>query len=136
LDVPDADGLNALKVPVELRVTVAPLTGLLNWSRTVTVTLSAVPPATVQLTEQAVTPAAPSTTVDWLALGAPAVPVAENVAPGVPEDVTEIVLPPAPVPSVQDVNWANPFTSVDNPAGDEGDVPPPPDAIVKVTAAL
>src|SRR5438034_7436707 len=47
-DVPLAAGLNVLLMPVELTVTDAPLTGLLNWSSTVTVTLSAVPPTTVQ----------------------------------------------------------------------------------------
>jgi hypothetical protein len=135
-DEPLAAGLNALPVPVELSVTVAPLTGLLNWSRTVTVTLSAVPAATVQPTEQAMTVATLSTTPDWLALGASAVPVAENDAPGVPAEAAETVLVPAPVPSVQAVSCANPLPSVDNPAGEDGDELPPPDVTVNVTPAL
>lgn len=134
--MPVADGLKALLLPVELSVTDALSTGLLNWSRTVTVTLSAVPPATVQLTEHAVMVPTLSTTIDWLALGAPAVPVAENEAPGVPVDATEIVLAPAPVPRVQDVSWANPPAFVDNDAGDAGDVVPAPDDTVNVTLAL
>src|ERR1043166_8274175 len=64
LDVPLADGLNVLLLPLALTVTDAPLMRLPYWSRTVTVTLSAVPPPNVQLTEQAVMLVALSTTVD------------------------------------------------------------------------
>jgi len=92
----------------------------------VTVTLSAVPPATVQLAEHAVIVTTLSTTLDCVALGAPGVPVAEKVAPGVPLDVAEIVFAPAVVPSVHDVSCTKPPASVDNPAGEAGTVLPPP----------
>src|SRR5688572_6675308 len=100
-----------------------------------TVMLSAVPPATVQLTEHAVMVAAPSVTLDWLALGASGVPVAENEAPGVPVDIADTEFAPAVVPTRHDVNCANPLTSVDRFAGAGRMLPPPPDTL-NVTPAL
>jgi hypothetical protein len=115
-------------VGVAASVTVAPLTRFPPASLTVMVIVEALEPVLAVIDPGA------AATSDWLALGAPAVPVAVKVTglPVRPVDVAVRVFAPAVVPSVQDVTAAIPPALVV--AGVVGLTVPPPDATAKVTA--
>jgi hypothetical protein len=121
-------GGSVLPVPVGVKVTVAPLTRFPNASFTVTVSVAALEP------ELAVIVPGVAVRVDWLALGAPAAPVAVNVT-GLPvrlPDVAVRVFVPATVPRVQEVRAALPVLPVVT--GLVGVTLPPPAVTVNVTA--
>ena len=127
---PDA-GLNVLLVPVDDSVTAAPLIGLLNPSRTVTVIVEAVDPATQPLEHAVIVPVA-AAVEDWVGLTSVcATPVAVNVSGASPGADASRVLVPALVPSVQLVTRARPLASV--PTGVVGATEPPPPVTVNVT---
>jgi hypothetical protein len=120
--------VSVFPVPVAASTTVAPLTGLPVASFTVTVMVETVAP------ELAVIVPGTAATSDWLALGAPAVPVAVKVSglPASPLDVAVRVLVPAVVPRVQDVTAAIPLALVVTDV--VGLTVPPPEATANVTA--
>jgi hypothetical protein len=119
--------VSVLPVPVAASTTVVPLTGLPAASFTVTVMVETLAP------ELAVIVLGAAATSDWLAFGAPAVPVAVNVTglPVRPLKVAVSVLVPAVVPRVHDVTTAIPPASVLT--GVVGFTVPPPEATANVT---
>jgi len=130
LVVPDA-GLSVLLVPVDDSVTVALPIGLLNPSRTVTVIVEAVDPATHPLEQAVIVPVA-AATEDWVGLTLVcATPVAVKVTGVSPVADALSVLVPAPVPSVQLVTRARPLAFVAT--GAMGATEPPPPVTVNVT---
>jgi hypothetical protein len=120
--------VNVFIIPVAASVTVAPLTGLPAASFTVTVMVATLAP------ELAVIVLGAAATSDWLAFGAPAVPVAVKVTglPPSPLEVAVNVFVPAVVPSVHDVTAAMPLPLVVT--GVVGLTVLPPDATANVTA--
>ena len=131
LVVPDA-GLSVLLVPVDDNVTAALPIGLLKPSRTVTVIVEAVDPATQPLEQAVIVPVA-AATEDCVGLTSVcATPVAVKVTGVSPVADALSVLVPAPVPSVQVVTRARPLASVAT--GAMGVIEPPPPVTVNVTA--